>query len=127
MEDQLSSETDVQLIEFRKVSEKDIINMVRKLQTKHCDLNSIPTSLLKDILESIAPLLQQITNKSITSGLFPWDFKEALVNPLIKKIILDHLNKMNYCPVSIFSFGSKLVEWVVADQLVSYLNTYNLM
>ena len=56
----------------------------------------------------------------------PTRFQEALLNPPIKKMILDHLNK-NYCPVSNLSFGSKLVEWVVADQLVSYLDTYNLM
>ena len=56
----------------------------------------------------------------------PQDFKEALVNSLIKKIILDHLNKKNYHPVSDLSFESKLVEQVVAAQLVSYLDTYNL-
>ena len=47
------------------------------------------------MLESIAPLLEEITNKSITPGVFPQDFKEALVNTLVKKIILDHLNKKN--------------------------------
>ena len=101
--------------------------MVIKSPTKHCDLDPIPTSLLKDILKLIAPLLQEITNKSTTSGVFPQGFKEALVNPLNKKIILDLLNKKNYCPVSNLSFGSKLVEQVVAAQLVSYLDTYNLM
>ena len=79
--------------------------MVIKSPTNHCDLDRISTSLLKDILESIAPLPQEVTNKSITFGVFPQDFKEALVNPLIKKIILDHLNKKNYHPVSNLSFG----------------------
>ena len=61
-EDQLCSENDVQLMEFRRVSEKDIMNTVIKSPTKHCDLDPIPTSLLKDILKSIALLLQEITN-----------------------------------------------------------------
>ena len=126
-EDQLCSETDVQLTEFRRVSEKDIVYTVIKSPTKHCDLNPIPTSLLKDMLKSIVQLLQEITNKLMTSGAFPQDFKETLVNPLIKKILLDHLSKKNYCPVSNLSFGSKCVEKVVAAQLVSYLDTYNLM
>ena len=92
-EDQLCSETDnIQLPEFRRVFEKDIINNVIKSPTTHCDLDPIPTSLLKDILKLIAPLLQEITKKSITSGVFPQDYKEVLVNPFIKKIILDHLN-----------------------------------
>ena len=99
-EDQLCFETDIKLTEFRRVSEKDIINTVIKSPTKHCDLDPIPTSLHKDILKMITPLLQEITNKTIISGVFPQDFKEALVNPFIKKIILDHSNNKNYSPVS---------------------------
>ena len=41
--------------------------------------------------------------------------------------IFCHLHKKNYHPVSNLSFGSKHMEQVVADQLVSYLDTYNLM
>ena len=50
-----------------------------------------------------------------------------LVNPLIKKIFLDNVNKKNYHPVSNLSFGSKLGKQVFADHLVSHLDTYNLM
>ena len=110
MKDQLHSEIHVQLIGFGKVSEKDIVNTVRKSPTKHCDMDPIPTSFLKDILELIAQLLQEITNKSITFGVFQQDFMEALVNLLLMNIILDYLNKKNYCPVSNLSFGSKLVD-----------------
>ena len=101
-EDQLCSETDVDLKEFRRVSEKDIINTVIKPPTKHCDLDPIPTSLLKDILKSIALLLKEINNKSPTSGVFPQDFKKVLVNPLIKIIILDPLKRKTIVKSPIF-------------------------
>ena len=59
-------------------------------------------------------------------ALFPESFKRALVRPLLKKPSLDLL-ETNYRPVSNLSYVSKLVECVVAVQLVNHIERHNLM
>ena len=47
--------------------------------TKSCELDPIPTSLLKKILPSVSQLLTAIVNNSFTLGTFPNCIKGALV------------------------------------------------
>jgi hypothetical protein len=54
-------------------------------------------------------------------GVFPEDFKLALVSPLLKKPSLSKEELKNYRPVSNLNFISKSLERVVAGQLNSYL------
>ena len=58
--------------------------------------------------------------------MFPGDFKTAVVTPLIKKatILVDDLK--NYYSVSSLNFISKLVEQVVAKQLLEHIHVTNL-
>ena len=53
-------------------------------------------------------------------------FKNAVVTPLIKKASLPVEDLKNYRPVSGLSFISKLVERVVAKQLVDYIHQHDL-
>ena len=55
---------------FRMLSEDKISVIVRKSPTKTCEADPIPTSLLKDILQNIVPLLKEIVNKSLQTGTF---------------------------------------------------------
>ena len=50
-------------------------------------------------------------------GVVPRDFKQALVNPLIKNQTLCKNYLMNYCPISNHSFLSKVLEKVVDNRL----------
>ena len=59
-------------------------------------------------------------------GLVPDGFKKAVVTPLIKKASLPVEDLKNYCPVSGLSFISKLVERVVAKQLVDHIHGHGL-
>ena len=61
------------------MTEKDVIGFVFKSPSKSCEVDLVPTKLLKDIMESIAPLMESIVNKSITFGVFPDYLKEALI------------------------------------------------
>ena len=84
---------------FRLISDEEVSEIVRKSPTKTCEADPIPTTLLKDILPNIVPLLREIVNKSLQTGTFPDDLKVALVRPLLKKINLDLVEKY-YRPVS---------------------------
>ena len=56
----------------------------------------------------------------------PEAFKSAVGTPLIKKANLPSDDLKNYPPVSGLSFISKLVERVVAKQLLEHINVHNL-
>ena len=111
---------------FRLLSDGEVSAIVRKSPTKTCEANPIPTSLLKDILPNIVPLLREIVNKSLHTGTFPDDIKVALIRPLLKKINLDLVEK-NYRPVSNLQYIGKLIERAVNIQLNEHITTNNLM
>jgi hypothetical protein len=65
-------------------------------------------------------------NFSLTTGIVPTLFKEAVIKPLIKKHNLDPEMLSNYRPVSNLLYLSKILERVVADQLKAYLDVNEL-
>ena len=67
-----------------------------------------------------------MVNCSLREGLVPDGFKKAIVTPLIKKASLPIEDLKNYRPVSGLSFISKLVECVVAKQLVDDIHQHGL-
>ena len=84
---------------------------------KSCDLDPLPTVLLKACLDTLLKLITDIINASLCSGLFPDDFKHAHVNPLLKKTSLPKEDLNSYRPVSNVSFISKILEKVVSPPL----------
>ena len=84
-------------------------------------MDPIPTSLLRNHIDVLAPVIQKIINISITNGIVPANMKEALIRPLLKKSNLDPQHLKNFRPVSNLSFVSKLVERVVYEQLMDHV------
>ena len=85
------------------------------------NLNSIPTFLLKLCFDELGPTIINIINFSLSEGIFPSSFKQAIVQPLLKKLSLldDDLN--NFRPISNLNFISKILEKVVASRIQSHL------
>ena len=66
----------------------------------------------------ISPLLHLI-NLSIKEGKFPQSFKMAIITPIYKSGALTDAS--NYRPISILPAMSKVLEKVIANQLMSHL------
>ena len=64
-------------------------------------------------------------NKCIINGQFPNSWKQAKVNPLFKGGA--HADTNNYCPISILPTLSKLIEKIMQNHLVTYLNTFDVL
>ena len=73
----------------------------------------------------VAPSLTAIFTKSITTGIYPTEWKTARVTPAFEKDIKSDLN--NYRPISVISVVSKVFEKLVYDQLYQYLNDNKLL
>ena len=81
--------------------------------------------LLKECCDACAPILQLIFQRSLESGTIPNDWRNANVTPLFKKG--ERYKAANYRPVSLTSICSKLMEHVIASQLMGHLNTNNIL
>ena len=115
------------LSSFEPVSEDDILKILRSSNSKSCDLDPIPTALVKKCADILATPITNIINYSLREGSFPNCFKTAYVTPpLLKKPNLDRNLLKNYRPVSNLSFISKLIEKVVAKQLNNYIDSEGL-
>ena len=104
----------------------EIINIAKDLNTsKSQGHDRISTSLLKQIIHSIASPLTHIFNLSISTGKCPNSLKIAKVNPIFKKD--DPHEISNYRPISILPSISKILEKIIYDRLYKFLITWELL
>ena len=73
--------------------------------------------MVKENAHVLSVFITQQFNKSLTHGVFPDAFKRTIVNPILKKIVLDGQDLKNYRLVSNLSYLSKLLEKVVHIQI----------
>ena len=66
-------------------------------------LDPLPTTLLKICFDTLLYPITNIVNASLCSDLFPDDFKQAQVNPLLKST-LPQENLSSYRPISNLSY-----------------------
>lgn len=111
---------------FRELTEKEIRLLVTELNTKHCELDPIPTKLFKDLLPVTLPIITKIVNLSLLTGQFSRHWKVALVKPLLKKLGLE-LVASNYRPVSNLPFISKIVEKGMLYLFNDHLQKFDLL
>ena len=96
------------------------------MKTKSCELDVLPTHILKEMLEDLLPTITKIINISLTKGIFINKWKNALVRPLLKKAGMELVLK-SYCPVSNLNFLSKLVERAALDQMNNYCEQHKII
>jgi len=89
---------------------------------KTCQLDPVPTWLVKDMSNLLSPFIALLVNKSLVTGCFPAKFKEAIIQPLLKREGLDLSDLKNCRPVYNLPFLSKLLERVVQARLLAHLD-----
>jgi exonuclease III len=111
---------------FEPVTEEEVRKMIMSTKTKSCSQDPIPTSLLKDCLSTLLPVITKMVNLSMSQGLVPAELKKALILPLLKKPGLDSEILKHFRPVSNLTYLSKLLERLVAQRLLKHLTANNL-
>ena len=89
---------------------------------KSCELDPIPTSLLKMHIKVLVPIISNITNRSFKQNFFSDELKDAFVHPLHKHASLE-LKLKNFRPVSNLSYLGKRIERLDCRQNVQYTNS----
>lgn len=93
---------------FKSVTVSHLEDVVCHINTSGSARDAIPCRLFKEIFPYIRHLLLNIVNSSLSSGVVPTGFKQAVVQPLMKKPGLDHTVLANFRPTSRLPFLSKV-------------------
>ena len=117
---------DCTLSEFVPATLDEIKKIIMSCSNKSCELDPLPTDLLKQCIDVLLPCITNIVNASLESGTMPLLLKNAVVRPLLKKHGLDSEVLKNFRPVSDLSFLSKLIEKVVLARLIAHKSNHNL-
>ena len=104
--------------------DKEILKPIYDMQTKQCELDVIPTTILKNLTPYVRDIITQIVNISLSEGKFASQWKIASIKPLLKTSI-ELL--YNYMPVSNLSFLLKLVEKFMLSQFNDHCNLNQLI
>ena len=85
----------------------------------------IPVKLIKLASTALCQPLTTIYNESISTGMVPEIFKISIVTPIFKSGNQTELG--NYRPISVISPFSKILEGLIYDQLIFFLEKYNIL
>lgn len=100
---------------------QEICDIVKKFKPKTSSgFDGISPGLLKKSIDAIAAPLENLFNASLSQGIFPDSLKLAIVLPLYKKGNTNDLS--NYRPISLLSVFSKILETLMYNRLIAFLN-----
>ena len=108
------------------ISELDVLRTVEKIKVnKSPGPDKIAPRILKETKHQISKPLSTLFNKSLTVGKVPSDWKNANVTPIFKKG--DKSQPGNYRPISLTSVVGKLMETILRDNMVKFLDDDNII
>ena len=87
--------------------------------------DNVSTKLLKQTVKEVATPLAHIVNLSLSHGIFPNDMKLAKIVPIFKNGNTKLFN--NYRPISILPAFSKILEKIVCNRLLHFLESKNIL
>ncbi|KAK2172228.1 hypothetical protein NP493_980g00027 [Ridgeia piscesae] len=102
---------------FEPASPSDVNEIVLASATKSCELDPLPTPLVKHHIDALSPLLARTINASLSPTVFPAPMKQAVVVPIVKKGRSDASVVTYYRPISNIKFVAKMTDRFVAQQL----------
>lgn len=111
---------------FEPATAPMVLKAIKLLPSKWSSgLDDLSSKLIKALASSLALPLSIIINKSLRTGEFPKDFKNSKIVPIFKDGE-DSLIK-NYRPISLLSSLSKILEKIVHQNLINFLDANDLL
>ena len=115
-----------QRFHFTLTSSSQVFSLLNKLsKSKATGLDKISARLIRECADLICISICKIFNCSLTTGIFPDDWKCAKVTPLFKQGSSSDMN--SYCPISLISVLAKVFERIMYDQVYTYLSEHNII
>ena len=89
-------------------------------------MDPVPLIILKGCFGTLLPIITQIVNVSLSTGVMSEALKLAALNPTLKKFGADHEEYPNFRPISNLPMISKVVEKAATEQLTHHVVTNSL-
>ena len=112
-------------IYLREVTTTEVERIVRNMKNASAGYDGIHAKIIKTTLRYYLLPLTHVLNLSIQSGFFPDSMKIAKVVPIYKAG--DPMTISNYRPVSILPLFSKLLERLMYNRLIEFINKNKLL
>lgn len=108
------------------VTSEEVHKLINNLKSSMASgIDDIPDYIIKRCAPLFVTPLLDICNASLITGRFPENFKTAKVCPIFKKG--EKQNIENYRPISLLSGFSKILERVMYNRLISFLESNNVL
>ena len=98
---------------------------MQSLKNSSAGQDSILASIAKPLIQYYAKPLSRLINSSFENGLFPDELKIAKVIPIFKNG--DKKDTVNYRPISVQTFFSKIFEKTMYNHLISFIDKENIL
>jgi hypothetical protein len=115
----------IDTIFIKPVVEREVITLIKKLKTAASGWDSISSDIVKNAYASFIKPLTHVLNLSITKGVFPNCMKIAKVLPLFKSG--EKTKVSNFRPIPILPVFSKLLERLMYNRILSFIDKHNLL
>ena len=103
---------------FRQVSEVEVKKIIRSFKSNSAGIDGINTFFVKKSLNYSIHALTELINSSIKWSVFPERWKRAIVIPIPK--CDEPTSEKDYRPISLLIVFAKILEKVIAIQLIEY-------
>ena len=104
---------------------EEIGEILNDLKDNGAGLNKISNSVLKYSTNEISQILSKIINKCILQGYFPQELKSGCITPIHKNG--DKTSVKNYRPVCSLSSLSKIIEKVVYNRMLNFIDKHKIL
>ena len=111
---------------LKETTPDEIVKIINNLDTKKsCDIYNISPDIVKLSSQVVADSLAIIFNRCIKEGNFPDPMKLAKIIPIHKGDSV--LTVANYRPISLLPIFSKIMERLIYDQFIDYINEHKIL
>lgn len=107
------------LFKLHPVSESEVTKYILSSKSNVAGIDGISRDMILLTLPRTLTLITSIINKSLVTGLVPYNWKSALVTPLPKVDQPSDIKDLR--PISILPYLSKILERAVYEQVVKYV------
>ena len=106
-------------------SESEVIRILTNLSDGAPGKDGVTAKTLKIVSDVVVTPITHLANLSFLQGVFPQDLKIALICPIYKA--KDPMIFSYYRPISLLSLFSKILERLMCNRLLEFLNKHNIL